>query len=201
MRVQQRRERERENRIKAIKEAALELFAQKGYSETNLDDIAWKAELGKATLYYYFKGKEEIFWAILEEGAREFYQSLFERIKRYDKAAAILRELIEFFLEYFETRTSLLKLIFPWGRHSPMATQRNPAFERKVATFRKPVENHLAKALEAGASTIKAETLSEIIWSYLVGVSVKLIQGRSSDEVRGEMSNFLSLVEDNLGNA
>jgi AcrR family transcriptional regulator len=63
----QRQEREREFRINTILEVANELFDEKGYSATTLEEMADKAELGRATLYYYFKNKEEIFVKVLEK--------------------------------------------------------------------------------------------------------------------------------------
>ncbi|MFW9930098.1 MAG: TetR/AcrR family transcriptional regulator [Candidatus Thorarchaeota archaeon] len=49
-----------EKRIKIL-EAAGECFRQFGYKKTTLDDIGRLVGLNKASLYYYFKNKEEIF--------------------------------------------------------------------------------------------------------------------------------------------
>ncbi|MFA6376110.1 MAG: TetR/AcrR family transcriptional regulator, partial [Candidatus Paceibacterota bacterium] len=47
--------------------AAKKRFAKDGYSPTSMDDIARDVGITKASLYYFFKGKEEIFAAIVEE--------------------------------------------------------------------------------------------------------------------------------------
>jgi AcrR family transcriptional regulator len=44
-----------------IVEAALEVFAEKGFAAAKLDDIGRRAGIAKATLYRYFETKEEIF--------------------------------------------------------------------------------------------------------------------------------------------
>lgn len=44
-----------------------EIFLKKGYSETTMDEIASKANIGVGTLYNYFKSKAEIFIAIMSE--------------------------------------------------------------------------------------------------------------------------------------
>jgi len=62
-----RKERERIFRRKEIMNAAVQFFAQKGFSATTLDEIALASEFGKGTLYNYFSGKEEIYSAIVEE--------------------------------------------------------------------------------------------------------------------------------------
>src|SRR5215469_14266907 len=47
-----------------IVDAALEVFAEKGFAAAKLDDIARRAGISKATLYLYFDTKEEIFRAV-----------------------------------------------------------------------------------------------------------------------------------------
>ena len=41
-----------------------------------MDQIAQQSHFGKATLYYYFKSKEDVFIAILEDGWRNIWESL-----------------------------------------------------------------------------------------------------------------------------
>ncbi|PJA54461.1 MAG: TetR/AcrR family transcriptional regulator, partial [Candidatus Marinimicrobia bacterium CG_4_9_14_3_um_filter_48_9] len=55
---------EKAQRRQLILDAALIVFAAKGYAETSMADIAQSARLGKATLYYYFPTKEAIYEAI-----------------------------------------------------------------------------------------------------------------------------------------
>lgn len=61
-----RRERERLARRQLILDAALKVFAYKGFSDAKLDDVAELAEFGKATLYSYFPTKEALFESVLE---------------------------------------------------------------------------------------------------------------------------------------
>lgn len=62
-----RKERERLFRKKEIIDAAVKIFAAKGFNSATLEDIAGSAEFGKGTLYNYFQGKEEIYRAIIDE--------------------------------------------------------------------------------------------------------------------------------------
>src|SRR5215467_3369579 len=58
--------RRKEARPGEIVEAALEVFAEKGFAAAKLDDIARRAGISKATLYLYFETKEEIFRAVAQ---------------------------------------------------------------------------------------------------------------------------------------
>jgi len=72
MGINERREREKNERRRAILNCAKELILLQGVDQVSMEDIARKAELSKATLYLYFSGKELIFNEICEESARIF---------------------------------------------------------------------------------------------------------------------------------
>ena len=68
MAVSKRQIEERKMRQKRILTGALEVFKSRGIENSTMEEIAEKSGFGKATLYYYFKSKEEVFAAILENG-------------------------------------------------------------------------------------------------------------------------------------
>lgn len=47
--------------------AALDLFVERGFAATRLDDVAAQAGVSKGTLYLYFENKEELFKAVVRE--------------------------------------------------------------------------------------------------------------------------------------
>lgn len=57
-----------------ITSAASRLFMEKGISQTSMDDIARTAGYSKATLYVYFKNKEEIVRLIVLESMKKLYR-------------------------------------------------------------------------------------------------------------------------------
>jgi AcrR family transcriptional regulator len=61
-----RRERRPEDRPQELTEAALDLFVEKGFAATRLDDVAARAGVSKGTLYLYFDSKEALFKAVIE---------------------------------------------------------------------------------------------------------------------------------------
>jgi len=54
-------------RKEKIIEAAVELFKEKGYTATSVQDIADKLGYTKAALYYYIQSKEEVLWEIFDK--------------------------------------------------------------------------------------------------------------------------------------
>ncbi|BBO68158.1 hypothetical protein DSCA_20880 [Desulfosarcina alkanivorans] len=68
MGLKERREREKQARKHQILDAARHLLFKKGIQSTSINQIARKAELGVGTIYFYYQSKEEIFYALQEEG-------------------------------------------------------------------------------------------------------------------------------------
>jgi len=62
------RQRRKEARPAELMAAALDLFVERGYAATKLDDVAAKAGVSKGTLYLYFDSKEALFKAVIEQG-------------------------------------------------------------------------------------------------------------------------------------
>ena len=62
------REQQREAKRQAVLQAAAELFNERGFHATSLDDIAARLNVSKPTLYYYVKNKDEILLQCVRQG-------------------------------------------------------------------------------------------------------------------------------------
>ncbi len=60
-------ERRKDARPQELLAAALDLFVERGFAATRLDDVAKAAGVSKGTLYLYFCSKEELFKAVVRE--------------------------------------------------------------------------------------------------------------------------------------
>jgi len=67
IKIKGRWERRKEARPQELLAAALDLFVERGYAATRLDDVAAKAGVSKGTLYLYFTNKEDLFKAVIRE--------------------------------------------------------------------------------------------------------------------------------------
>ena len=65
-----RQQQHRDANRRAILDAALELFVAHGYGEVSIRSIAAKADYSPAAIYVYFASKDDIFFALAEEGFR-----------------------------------------------------------------------------------------------------------------------------------
>lgn len=70
MGIKERQERDREAVSRAILDAARELFVMEGYQNVSIRKIAERIEYSPAAIYGYFPSKDDIFFALAEEGFR-----------------------------------------------------------------------------------------------------------------------------------
>ena len=71
---------QRKLRKESILDGALKVFKAHGIEKTTMDEIALKSGFGKATLYYYFASKDEVFIAIMEDGWKQLWEGIESRI-------------------------------------------------------------------------------------------------------------------------
>src|ERR1700757_2174742 len=76
--------RRKEARPAEIVEAAMEVFAEKGFAAAKLDGIARKAGISKATLYLYFDTKDEIFRAVAQSAVVSLIEALERQVEGAD---------------------------------------------------------------------------------------------------------------------
>jgi TetR/AcrR family transcriptional regulator, cholesterol catabolism regulator len=86
---------EYERKRKGIISAAASIFREKGYAAANGDDIAQKAGMDRATLYYYYAGKQEIFRDMVGEAVLANVLMAEDIAASKERAEIKLRGLIE----------------------------------------------------------------------------------------------------------
>jgi len=70
MGIKERQERDREAVRRSILDAARDLFVSEGYGNVSIRKIAERIEYSPAAIYGYFPSKDDIFFALAEEGFR-----------------------------------------------------------------------------------------------------------------------------------
>ena len=87
--------RRKEARPEEIIDAALELFVERGYAATRLDDVAARAGVSKGTLYLYFKNKEELIKAVVRHNVVPVLQHGEELVQQFSGSSAdLVRQLV-----------------------------------------------------------------------------------------------------------
>ncbi len=134
MGVQERQLRERQARIEMILRAGLQVFSQYGYHNASMDLIAEQAELGKSTLYYYYKSKDELLYAILENGVSEFFLKLEKAFQHTSDTLEKIQKVTEVSVQFLIDHPDFFKLYLYLSAH--------PSYQKHVLKRLRPLISH-----------------------------------------------------------
>ena len=171
------RQRRKEARPAELLEAALDLFVERGFAATKLDEVAARAGVAKGTLYLYFASKEELFKAVIQQGVLPVVEEGEGMLVQHSgDAAALLRNLVYRWWELMgNTKLAAIpKLIISEAGNFPEVAR---YFYENVA---QRIDNLLAEVLKQGMDSgefrrvdvasavdaITAPVLMRVIWQY-----------------------------------
>ncbi len=184
--------------MERILREAKHLFAVHGYNESSLRDIAAAADMGKSTLYYYFRSKEDIYQEIILSGARDHYRELEGKMEGISTANEMIRVMLQGFLEQADADPELIGLLYPHGRNVPREVLQSPEVRQAFGSFREPIQNAFLRVVN-DAARHRAEDIFQLIWTYHSGISVKLVMGIPSHTLRGELNLMIDALINILG--
>lgn len=101
MGIKERKIREKEHRIREILTAAKAIFLDKGYNHTTMLDIAERSELSRRTVYLYFKSKEEISFAVMEESFGKLRDKIKTAASQKGDAVERLKSMRQAYLDFY----------------------------------------------------------------------------------------------------
>lgn len=132
-----------ESRAKIL--AAAELaFAREGLAGARTDAIAAAAGVNKALLYYYFRDKEKLYEAVMEEHLREFNERALAILTAPGSARTLLLRYVNLHFDHISEH----------HRHAPLfqqlITKGSPSAERLFRKFIGPRAEALQKLLVRG---------------------------------------------------
>lgn len=131
----------------AILEAASNLFIQRGYEGTTMQDIAHELGISRSALYYYFKNKEEILVSLTEGltvAAQQLASQVVEKGKEPEEA---LRELVQQHAKLILYRPIQFRVV-------QQAEVSLPEKQRKIAeTARRVLLQRFTEVIQRGIET------------------------------------------------
>ncbi|GAB6146650.1 TetR/AcrR family transcriptional regulator [Desulfocicer niacini] len=110
--VRKRKKLEKKERIARILQSGRKVFIKRGYFGATVREIARNAQMSTGAIYFYFKGKDDIYGRICEEG----FQILLSLLRKgadiegtvLEKIASVYGAYLKFYTEYSEYSDILL---------------------------------------------------------------------------------------------
>ena len=164
-------------RREAILVAALDEFSTRGFDATRIDDVAKRADVGKGTVYLYFKDKESLFQELIRAMLTPLI-GVIEELGAVDMPVNAFAELLTelFVREVYETRRKdVIRLIMSEGRRFPKLAEfyYREVLSRVIKTVRKLLRRALERGELADEALIRfpqllvAPGIIAIFWSGL----------------------------------
>ena len=187
---------ERELRRKRILEGALEVFHKQGLEGATMDEIAHEAGFGKATLYYYFASKEEVFCAIMENGWKPLWEEIEEIIHVEDASAHdVFLDALSMVVKIILKDKNLYRFLFT----APKAITNMPENLQTWRTYQNRLYGSLRGLLEEGMAKSEfpqtdAELLFRAIGGLFHGVLFLGSEDKeiSRDDIQDLLNQFLT---------
>jgi AcrR family transcriptional regulator len=100
---------EREQQMLA---AARELFAQRGYAEVTMDEVAGAVGVTKPLLYTYFGNKEQLFLAGMQPAAEKLLSSVVDAVRAAETPAAALRSGLHAYFAFLDSDHDAWRVLY-----------------------------------------------------------------------------------------
>lgn len=144
-----RKERDRLRNKEAILKAAVHLFAQKGFAETKLEDVAALAEFGKGTLYNYFENKDDLFLSTFDYAVGNVLDFLYEQLASVSDPLERIRLIANSQFNYYRENTDFMHVVMTNQQILRNHACSRPVFDR-FQDLKKLVIEEMQAAIDAG---------------------------------------------------
>ncbi len=205
MGIKERKELEKQEMRKLILETAMKLFLEKGIENITLRNIAEQIEYSPATIYLYFKDKDEIIYTLHKDGFEELYRwqqktlSIKDPLERLHKHAEMY---VSFALENPEYYDLMFIERAPFRTIKEMKCKDGMNWEigmRSYDLLRKNIEDCMN---EGYLQKTNIDVACFSLWSYVHGIVSLIIRDRCSmfpeEQRRLLVKGALDFMQENM---
>ncbi|MBP5470816.1 MAG: TetR/AcrR family transcriptional regulator [Candidatus Riflebacteria bacterium] len=100
-----------EQTMNRIFDSAENLFSEKDFHEVKMEEIAKNANVGKGTIYTYFKSKEDLLFKCLMHNVEEHHKKFSEVVNTDKDFKTTLKDAFEFMFDFFKRKSVLIQRI------------------------------------------------------------------------------------------
>ncbi|MCA2209645.1 MULTISPECIES: TetR/AcrR family transcriptional regulator [Nocardia] len=168
-------------------DAAVEVFARKGFHDTSMDAIAAEAKISKPMLYLYYGSKDELFRACIQREGLRLIEAVAPAGNPKLKPHEQVRTALEGFLDFVDRNRQSWQVLY----RQAIGQQ---AFAAEIENARERVIELTAKLLESSARHAEPGTNFEVVAAAVIGAGEAI-----ADRVAGgriEVAEAVDLLDD-----
>lgn len=142
-----------------ILEASKVLFLEKGFTKTTMEDIAKSSEYSKATLYVYFKSKEEILSYLTLESMELLYSHIHHSLSQNSDLFVRYKEICYALVHYYEASPLYFDITLS-NINVDLENPQTPSIFKDIYEVGERINRDIARLLQEGIdSGLLQETL------------------------------------------
>jgi len=180
-----------------ILDAALNIFSNKGYYDTRLDEIVDESGTSKGSIYFHFPNKERLFLALVDQFADLLERRVVEAIEQEEAGIARVKVALSTVLKTFGKyrRPAKLLLVQAVGLGTTFEQKRLEVNDR----FAQLIETYLQEAVDVGdIGPVDTEVVSHGWMGAIYSVIIRWVYTGEPDSER-IMASLLPLLLRSVG--
>lgn len=194
-------ESKRSTKAQEIVQAALETFDRHGFQAASLEQIAGRAGIGKSTLYEYFKNKEELFIAAVQEASDQWLDLIRHIAAETDDAIERLRRVADTFIDNPDgacvgDKRLLLEMIMQTVMDGGVFYQRNDIIRDIHQRIIRMIADFLLEGVSSGqlnpAIARDAEKFAINFLAFLDGMKIYAMAAAAYIDVSAQIQFFMN---------
>ncbi|WP_349407684.1 TetR/AcrR family transcriptional regulator [Pseudalkalibacillus sp. SCS-8] len=186
----------KEEKTEAILDAAAKCFAEKGYNETSVDDIAKASGTSKGSIYLYFKSKEEIFHRLNAKRTEKYFE-IKKQLAGIDCATEKMKYIFRYFYQGDSSVISYdsIAVQFEFWIFTSK-TEKQALFDERANDFARFIEEIITEGIQAEEfrSDVEVSTFSRLFWACLDGIFLHLLFHRSKERFEDMLYEYERMV-------
>jgi AcrR family transcriptional regulator len=184
------RTRSQDSRDEILK-AAMQLFANRGFHETSMSEVAREARVSKALIFWHFKTKEELFVAVLNRLLEPYFIDFAEEAAMMGERGQI-EKLVEFYLLFVRDNASSVRFFLAQMPHDQRLSESlNDQVLKLYNGYRAMLVELIASAQQKGICTRRTppESAATFLLSALNGLLIEyLLMGANAVDPEGAVA-------------
>lgn len=182
--VQERKQQERLARRRRIQRAARDVFAEKGYAKTSIEQVARRATLSVGAIYLYFRSKEDLYVSLMEEALERFDRDLTALAHTPSGLSGAWSYLVDWARENVE-ETRMLRLMSQPGIRKQLSDEVASAASAGFERIRDHFRTMIGGGVESGKyRSVDINRTADVLWSLFLG-TLQTVDVRGNLDIDG----------------
>lgn len=193
---------DKEEKRATILEASIRVFAEKGWRNTKIADIAEAADIGKGTIYEYFQSKDEILAASFQHFMTQVETVIADRLAQTDDPLKRLETYISAWADILESKNvDYMEIVLDFWAEGIRSKGLSSSLDLMKFYYdnRTYIERLLEECMSAGRiRAVDTKIVASIIIGGLDGLMIQWIMDKNVFAMKNAVDSFARLVINGL---